>query len=76
MKALKRRQIKKRKKIKTSLNERAFYYLNDLADRRNEVAHGVSSELLGHDILLICSFLKTFGETIYDVLLQNLTRRG
>lgn len=59
-----------------SLNERAFYSLNDLADRRNEVAHGVSSELLGHGILLgYIQFLKTFGETIYDVLLQNLLQK-
>jgi len=57
----------------SGLQERAFYFINDLADRRNEVAHGVSSQLLAHDILLsYVYFLEPFGETIYDVLFQNL----
>jgi hypothetical protein len=60
----------------SSLQERAFYFLNDLADRRNEVAHGISSQLLAHDILLTyVHFLEIFCETVYDVLFQNLLRK-
>lgn len=57
----------------SGLQERAFSFLNDLAERRNEVAHGISSDLLGHDILLeYLNLLNILGETIYDVVLQNL----
>lgn len=65
---------KKEDRIK-SLQERAFSFLNDLADRRNEVAHGVTSDLLDLEILLnYTELLNAFGNSIYDVVLQNLKR--
>lgn len=65
---------KKEDRVK-SLQERAFYFLNDLADRRNEVAHGLTSDLLDLDILLnYIEFLNAFGNCIYDVLFQKLLK--
>lgn len=60
-----------------SLKERAFTHLNDLAERRNDVAHGVPpSEVLDLDMLLdYLKYLDVFGNSIYDVLIQNLLHK-
>lgn len=56
-----------------SFEEKAFFFLNDLAERRNDVAHGVSSELLEYQFLLeYIKFLRLFGETLYKVLINQL----
>ncbi len=58
-----------------SLDE-AFYLLNDLAERRNDVAHGVPSEILQNEILLdYITFFETYTEALTSILekeyLQN-----
>ncbi len=59
-----------------SLEEKAFFFLNDLAERRNEVAHGVPSELLEYQLLLeYIKFFNTFGETLFKVLIHHLLHR-
>jgi hypothetical protein len=56
-----------------SFEEKAFFFLNDLAERRNEVAHGVPSELLEHQLLLeYIKFFNIFGETLYKVIIHHL----
>ncbi len=58
-------------KVNESLHNVAFSHLNNLVDRRNEVAHGnpFEIELLSNDILLeYVSFLKAYGTALYEVV--------
>jgi len=56
-----------------SFEDKSSYYLNDLADRRNEVAHGVPSDLLDlHLFLEYVAFFDIFGETLFEVLVHDL----
>ncbi|KHD08920.1 hypothetical protein PN36_04685 [Candidatus Thiomargarita nelsonii] len=49
--------------------EEAFFYLNDLVERRNEVAHGARTELLPNDMLLsYLNFFKAYGQALYEVV--------
>lgn len=47
-----------------------LFYLNDLAERRNEVAHGtLADELLSNDILSeYINFSECYGEALYEVV--------
>ena len=48
--------------------EEAFSFLEDLAERRNEVAHGPPSEILNNDILLdYITFFEAYGPALYEV---------
>ncbi|ADB42191.1 MAE_28990/MAE_18760 family HEPN-like nuclease [Spirosoma linguale] len=50
-----------------------FFHINDLADRRNEVAHGSTSTLLATEILLeYVIFCENFGLALYNVLLKEI----
>lgn len=49
-----------------------FYHLDDLAERRNDVSHGVSSQMLSNEILLsYIDFFDVFGPSIYEVVRMN-----
>lgn len=49
-------------------HEELFFVLNDLADRRNEVAHGAASELLANETLLdYLTFVERFCESLFAV---------
>ncbi len=49
--------------------EESFYLLNDLVERRNYVAHGVSSEILQNSILLdYVNFFEVYAEALTEVL--------
>ena len=62
-----------RENRRKSFEDKSFFYLNDLADRRNEVAHGVPSELLDYHLLLeYIDFFNIFGKTLYEVLVHDL----
>jgi len=53
--------------------EKGFYYLNDLAERRNEVAHGALPDagIPSNDILLdYIKFFDAYSQALYEVL-QN-----
>ena len=57
--------------IQDITNETLFSPLNDLAQRRNEVSHGQSFELLDHSYLLeIIEFVKEYCLALYNIL-QN-----
>lgn len=52
--------------------EDAYYYMNDLAERRNEVAHGSSSDTLSNDILLeYVKFFENYGTALYQVIREE-----
>ncbi|CAD5279406.1 MULTISPECIES: MAE_28990/MAE_18760 family HEPN-like nuclease [unclassified Imperialibacter] len=54
---------------KSVTNEESFYFLNDLAERRNDVAHGVASEILQNDILRdYIEYFKFYSEALSQVL--------
>jgi len=48
----------------------AFFFLDDLAERRNEVAHGAPSEILNNSILLdyYITFFETYGPALYEAV--------
>jgi hypothetical protein len=50
--------------------QEAFFYLEDLADRRNDVAHGVAPDmLLSNKILLdYVTFFEAYGQSLYDAI--------
>jgi hypothetical protein len=49
--------------------EEIFAILNDLAERRNEVAHGQPSELLSNEILLqYVAFIEAYSSALYDAV--------
>lgn len=54
--------------------EEAFFCLQDLAERRNQVAHGVlPDELLSNDILQsYVAFFEAFGKGLYEVCLSDV----
>lgn len=48
--------------------DEAFLKVDELADRRNDVAHGIISELLSFEILeSYIDFFEAFGEALYEV---------
>jgi len=50
-------------------SQEAFFIIEDLADRRNDVAHGVTAEILSNEILLdYVTFFEAYGNAIYDVI--------
>ncbi|QSQ17478.1 MAE_28990/MAE_18760 family HEPN-like nuclease [Myxococcus landrumensis] len=50
-----------------------FAPINDLAERRNEVAHGSPSELLSNELLLaLISFVEVYGKALHTVVRQSL----
>ncbi|MFZ4522748.1 MAG: MAE_28990/MAE_18760 family HEPN-like nuclease [Bacteroidales bacterium] len=52
--------------------EESFHLLNDLAERRNDVAHGVASEILQNEILLeYIEFFEVYLEALSQVLNQE-----
>ena len=49
--------------------DESFYLLNDLAERRNDVAHGVSSEILQNEILLdYIEFFEIYTGALTEIL--------
>lgn len=55
--------------ISSIKQEEIFFYLNDLAERRNEVAHGTPSEILSNDLLLeYVEFFEAYGPSLYSVI--------
>jgi len=56
--------------IKTIKSEEIFSLLNELADRRNEVAHGVNTDqILSNELLLErLAFLEAFCKGLYEVV--------
>ncbi len=48
----------------------AFFFLNDLAERRNEVAHGMlPDDILSNKLLLdYINFFEVYGHALYDVV--------
>lgn len=56
-------------------NDTLFSPINDLAERRNEVAHGsLPSEMLSNELLLgITEFVEAYGVALFDVVRRFLT---
>lgn len=54
--------------------EVVFYYLNDLSERRNDVAHGVASdEILSKDYLIdYINFFEVYGESMFEVVYRSI----
>ncbi|MEH6979107.1 MULTISPECIES: MAE_28990/MAE_18760 family HEPN-like nuclease [Bacillus] len=51
----------------------AFGRIDDLAERRNQVAHGGQNELLSLEILLdYINFFELYGKTLYEVLMIEI----
>jgi len=51
----------------------SFFRINDLADRRNEVAHGQPSELLSASLLLeYISVVRTLCHTLFDSAILSI----
>jgi hypothetical protein len=49
--------------------DEALYFLDDLAERRNEVAHGMPGDLLSNAILLeYIAFLEAYGRALYEAI--------
>jgi hypothetical protein len=49
--------------------------LDDLAERRNDVAHGNVTQILSHDLVLpFVEFVEAFGSGIHEVLIEELFR--
>jgi hypothetical protein len=63
------KQIYPERETSSIKSEDAFFYLQDLAERRNQVAHGVlPDELLSNDILQsYLIFFEAFGKGLYQV---------
>ncbi len=56
-------------------SEQIYYYLNDLAERRNEVAHGSATELLSNEVLIgYIDFLENYGKALFEIINSELTR--
>jgi hypothetical protein len=54
-------------------NEEAFYWLDSLADRRNEVAHGVPSEILQNEIISeYVEYFRNYADALIRILVSNL----
>lgn len=54
-------------------NINAFDIIDDVAERRNQVAHGADYELLSFEILKeYIDFLQVYGETLINVLTMNI----
>lgn len=52
--------------------EQAYTILNDLAERRNDVAHGVPNEILSNEILLeYIKYFQFYSEALVQVLLSH-----
>ncbi len=50
-------------------SQEAFALLNDLADRRNDVSHGIDSDILSNPILLdYITFFRGYGAALYEVI--------
>lgn len=61
--------------INTLNHKEMFYYINDLAERRNEVAHGYVDNWLDNKILLeYVEYVEAFGEGLYTLLCEELSR--
>jgi hypothetical protein len=56
-----------------NLRKNAFFYLNDLAKRRNEVAHGASSGTLNNDDIRrdYITFFEAYGRALYEVVYES-----
>ncbi|HEV2146572.1 MAG TPA: MAE_28990/MAE_18760 family HEPN-like nuclease, partial [Longimicrobiaceae bacterium] len=49
-------------------NSELFFFLDDLAERRNEVAHGSAGELLSNELLLdYLVFVEVYGLSLYEL---------
>jgi len=49
--------------------EQKYFRLNDLAERRNEVAHGNASEILSPELILTyVDFIEAFGTALYELV--------
>ena len=54
----------------------AFQILNDLAEYRNQVAHGITCDILTNDILLdYLVFFESFSSALIEVLQENILFR-
>ena len=52
-----------------------FKRLDDLAERRNDVAHGNVNQILNHDLIVpYIDFVEAFGLSVHDVLVEELFR--
>jgi hypothetical protein len=52
--------------------DEAFFYLDDLAERRNEVAHGAPSEMLNNTRFLdYITFFEAYGLALYEVVYES-----
>lgn len=59
--------------VATAGEPRALQWLNDLAERRNEVAHGTPVQLLGPELLLDgVAFLRAYGAALLEVVTTDL----
>lgn len=55
-----------------SIEQGCLSEIDDLAERRNEVAHGSASELLSNDILLdYISCVEAYGSALYEIALSE-----
>jgi hypothetical protein len=56
------------REVSTISVEEMFFYLNDLADRRNDVAHGTPSDLLTNELLLdYVAFAEAYCAALYEL---------
>lgn len=62
-------EIEPEREVSSVTNQEAFSMLNDLADRRNDVAHGIDSDILSNNILLdYIKFFQIYGSALYHVV--------
>ena len=55
--------------ISSIKEEEMLFYLNDLAERRNEVSHGTPSNILSNDMLLeYVEYFEAYGPSLYEVI--------
>jgi uncharacterized protein YutE (UPF0331/DUF86 family) len=60
----------------TLLPSECFEFLNNLAELRNRVAHGISSEIIRNDLLLdYVKFFKHYSHAITEILKTNILYR-
>ena len=58
--------------ISTIREQEYLYILNDLALRRNDVAHGIISDILSNQILLdYVKFFEAYGRTLHELILSR-----
>ncbi len=56
-------------------NDDVHNIMNDLAERRNEVSHGVPSQILSNEILIeYIRYFKVLAESIIEVVYKNVRR--